>query len=260
MKRAFVVWFGILALSPVARAASSEEEAGDVSEVDKDALGPLRERIPPVTGHLFLHKHRFELSPTLTFTFNDPFFTKYIIGLDAAYHFTETVAVDARFGYALDTVSGSSQICIPQGSTLGAPGCSQPTTHQLAGVAPGDINLLGSLDLEWEPIYGKVALWSESFLHFDLYGMVGPSFVQYTGPGPNSSPQTPVTASMTTVGGNVGVGMRFFINKWLAVRLELRDLVYSEQVVVPVPGNSLRNQLMFDLGFSMFFPTVFQES
>jgi hypothetical protein len=55
--------------------------------------------------------------------------------------------------------------------------------------------------------------------------------------------------------------MRFFLNRWLAVRAELRDLIYSESVNVPTPNqSSLRNQLFFELGFSMFFPTAFSET
>jgi len=44
-----------------ASGASSEQEAGDVSEVDKDRLGPLRERVRPVSGHLFLKQGRGDM-------------------------------------------------------------------------------------------------------------------------------------------------------------------------------------------------------
>lgn len=259
MMRALVIAVSLAALAQQARAASQEEEAGDVSEVDKDALGPLRERIPPVTGHLFLKKHRFELSPAVTFSVRDAFYSKYVFGLSAAYHVTESVAINGRFGYSIPTVSGAAQICIPPGSSLGPPGCFQPSMKALSGVAPGAITLLAGADLEWAPLYGKIALSSEYFAHFDIYGILGPELVMYTGPGAGSTTQNPNPVTDTTVGGNVGLGLRAFANKWLAVRFEFRDLIYSESVVIPTPSNSLRNQFFFELGFSMFFPTSFSE-
>jgi hypothetical protein len=45
----------------------AQEEAGDTSELAHD-IGPLKSRIPPVTGHVFLTKGRFELSPQIAFS------------------------------------------------------------------------------------------------------------------------------------------------------------------------------------------------
>src|SRR5262249_47086161 len=38
-------------------------EAGDTAALSRD-IGPLKDRIPPVTGHNFLMARRFELAPT----------------------------------------------------------------------------------------------------------------------------------------------------------------------------------------------------
>ncbi|PTL80401.1 outer membrane beta-barrel domain-containing protein [Vitiosangium sp. GDMCC 1.1324] len=230
---------------------SSEQEAGDVSEVDKDRLGPLRERVRPVSGHLFLKEGRFELSPSATFSVADAFFTKYILGGTLTYHATETLGVSLRAGYSIPTVAGVAQICTfsegEGGSTTR--GCHKPPYEQLDGTAPGQITLLGGLDLQWAPIYGKLSLFSEQFLHFDLYGIAGATAVQYRGPSKTSE---------LTAGGNVGVGMRFFLNRWVTVRSEFRDLIYVEKALNP--STTLRNQLMFELGVSFFFPTAHPES
>jgi outer membrane beta-barrel protein len=257
--RALSFILALTALAPAAHAASQEEEAGDVSEVDKDALGPLRERIPPVSGHLFLKKHRFELSPAISLSLKDAFYSKYVFGLSAAYHVTEAIAINGRFGYSIPTVSGAAQICVPAGVPGVPPGCSQPSMDQLLGIAPGAITLMGGIDLEWAPLYGKIALVSETFAHFDIYGILGATAVQYTGP--RASGQVTGGTSTLAPGANLGLGMRFFLNKWLAVRAELRDVIYQENVNIPTPGqSSLRNQLFFELGFSMFFPTAFSET
>ena len=60
-----------LALFAAPAFAASEDEAGDVSEVDKDSAGPLRERVRPVSGHLFLMDGRFEVSPGIGISLRD---------------------------------------------------------------------------------------------------------------------------------------------------------------------------------------------
>ncbi len=242
-----------LLVSPLAFAQGEEEEAGDVSEIDKDALGPLRERVRPVSGHLFRKAGRFEISPGATVSMKDAFFTKYVFGLSLTYHPFETFGVGLRAGYSLPVVSGAAQICTTD-EAGGNRGCRLPTSEEIDGRAPGQISLLAGIDLQWSPIYGKVSLISERFLHFDMYGIVGGSMVQYKGPS-----LTGGGASETTVGGNVGVGMRFVVNRFVAVRAEVRDLIYMENVIIPAQTSILRNQLLFEVGVSFFLPTAFGE-
>jgi outer membrane beta-barrel protein len=231
---------------------SSEAEAGDVSEVDKDALGPLRERIRPVSGHLFLKKHRFELSPSATVSIRDAFFRKYILGATLTYYPWETLGIGLRAGYALNTVSGSAQICtLDEGEGRG---CRAPTFEEIDGSAPGQLSLLGGVDVQWSPIYGKISLMAETFAHFDMYGVLGASVVQYKGP-PTSSERS--SARMTGAG-NLGIGFRFFLNRHMTLRTEVRDLIYVEKATLP--ATTLRNQLLFELGLSFFFPTALPES
>ncbi|MCA3016781.1 MAG: outer membrane beta-barrel domain-containing protein [Myxococcaceae bacterium] len=249
----------LLLLSAPALAQKAEDEAGDVSEADKDSAGPLRDRIPPVSGHLFLMDGRFEVSPGIGLSVRDAFFTKVMFGAALTYHFTETVGVSVRGGYNLSLVSGAAQICTAGNATTRA-SCRPPTVEELttrvdangarvpANVAYGLNTLLASVDLQWAPIYGKLSLSSEKVLSFNMYGLIGPTLVMY---GPLNT---------LTAGGNVGLGFRFFLNKFLTVRVELRDTVYYEEGVGGSAGaGSVRNQLMAEFGFSIFLPTVFQE-
>ena len=104
------------------------------------------------------------------------------------------------------------------------------------------------MDVQWAPIYGKLSLLAEKFVSFDLYGVAGASMVQYRGP----DLSTPLGATnYLTPGGNVGVGARFFLNRWVTLRTEVRDLIYVEKS--RGSDNYLRNQLLFELGVSFFF-------
>lgn len=232
----------------VAFAQKSEDEAGDVSEADKDSAGPLRERVRPVSGHQFLMKGRFEASPGIGISVRDAFFTKFTPHLQLTYHFTEGIALSLHGGYSLSIVSGAAQICTTEAS--GTRGCRLPTSEELSNnAAYGQNSVVAGLELQWSPIYGKLGLVAEKFLEFNLYGAIGPTFIMY---GPGNSP---------TAGGNIGIGGRFFINKFLTVRLELRDLLYNESfeatVNQPQTKSSFRNQIFVQLGLSIFLPTSF---
>lgn len=250
MKR-LPVWLMLASLLAAPAFAASEDEAGDVSEVDKDSSGPLKDRVRPVSGHLFLMDGRFEVSPGIGLSLRDAFWQKVGFGAAFTYHFTESVGLSARATYNLALISGAAQICDPVGG-----GCAQPTEEELstfdgapANVSYGRMGLLASVDLQWAPLYGKLALFSEKILNFNMYVLAGPSFLMYGPPG----------ASEFTVGGNVGVGFRFFFNEWLTLRLEVRDVMYWEKNGRDLSTGSFRNQLMAEFGFSMFFPTIFRE-
>ena len=239
----------LLSLLPLAAWAESkaEEEAGDTSEADKDSAGPLRDRVRPVSGQVFLMKGRFEVSPGLSLSVKDAFFTKLAPLLALTYHFNDAFAASLRGGYNISFVSGAAQICTKNAAGI-ALGCFPPTMSALtAASAFGQLSLMAGLELQWSPIYGKLGLVAERFLEFNMYLAVGPTFLMY---GPQNTP---------TAGGNVGIGFRFFINKFLCARLELRDVIYDETFGSgTAKTESFRNQLMVEAGFSIFLPFGFE--
>ncbi len=236
----------LLVLLPLAASAQkSEEEAGDVSEADKDSAGPLRERVRPVSGHQFLMSGRFEASPGLGISLKDAFFSKYAPTLALTVHFSEEIALSLRGAYSFSIVSGAAQICTTEAT--GGRGCRAPLYSELtSNNAYGQMSVAAGLELQWSPIYGKIGLVAEKFIEFNMYAALGPTFLMT---GPKNAPNG---------GANVGVGARFFINKFLCVRLEVRDIIYNEEFSQPEKKSSLRNQLMGELGLSIFLPTTFQ--
>ena len=141
-----ILSIGMLASLP-AFAQSAEDEAGDVAEVDKDRVGPLRERIRPVSGHLFRKKGRFELSPSGSLSIKDAFFTKYMLGASLTYHPWEAFGIGLHFDYAFPVVSGAAQVC-NRDATAGPVGCRSATMGELDGRAPGQINMVGGLEAQ----------------------------------------------------------------------------------------------------------------
>lgn len=131
----------------------------------------------------------------------DPMFHHYSADVDLLFHFNEHWAVGAGgakwFGA---TKSEFGQIqrdfgLFPEKSTLQAGG------HGF---------------VEFSPVVGKFAVFSQWVLQIDGYGMLG-------GGGLRTSRGEDIKPYMVA-----GVGLRFHTARWLSLSLELRDIIYSE--------------------------------
>ena len=211
------------------------------------ALAATPESIPAVSGDVFSKAGRFEVTPSATLSVKDAFYRKYVFGLEASYHFRETFSVGGYAGYALTTPARAMQIC----GTVDAPyACGFPTAADLDGRASGQVVGLAGLDLVWAPIYGKVSLFAESFVNFDLYLLAGAALVGYRGPADGGG-----SVFRPGLGGKVGLGTRIFLTRSLALRASAQDLAYSEVVRRgDVTRTLLHQEFFIELGLSLFFP------
>ena len=201
----------------------------------------LEDRIPAVSGPLFLKAGRHELSPLLSLSLADAFRQKLAGGLAYTYHVQEAFALSARGAYTLlDRDAGAVQVCPTQDS------CSGPGDAALDGL-PGNLTLLATLSGEVSPLYGKLNIIAEKVLHFDVFGSVGVGVVGYKSAGGGDA--------AIGLAFPLAVGQRFFIGRWFALRLEFSDLLYTQ--VDSGGDRHLRGQVSFTLGFSFFFPTTF---
>ncbi len=104
------------------------------------------------------------------------------------------------------------------------------------GLARSDVvRVFGSL--QWSPLYGKLRLIAASIWRYDLYLLAGPGVVV-----------DPVSFGM---GGNFGVGMRVFLHQAVALRFELRDYLYRQELL---SRDFYVNDLAFISGLSILLP------
>lgn len=203
----------------------------------------LSDRIPAVSGALFLKAGRHELTPIFDLSLADAFRQKLMVGLAYSYHFSEVWAVTGRFSYTvLSHGAGAAKVC-PTPEQCGAPTAAELNT------LPGNLTMQGDVGIEFSPIYGKVSLIAEKVLHFDVYLTLGGGVTGY-GLIKNGADASGMSPSLLA-----GVGQRYFIDSWLAVRLELLDTVYFQPT--GKVASQLSNQMMFTVGLSFFFPTTF---
>jgi len=229
------------------RDAQAEARADEAraKEVQAPANLDLDERIKPVSGRMFSKDGRHELSPTLGMSIGDAFFSKYLVGLRYAYHLDEKWSVGLNGMYAAaSTPSGAVTRCDSSGQN-----CELPTKDDLVRT-PGDMGFVGSVDVSWAPLYGKVSLLAQKVLHFDTYGVIGAGLVESKiAPVGSSTVESQMQPAL-----HLGIGQRYFISKNATLRFEIRDVLYQLEVQGKTAAREkdLQNQLLFTIGLSWF--------
>jgi outer membrane beta-barrel protein len=92
--------------------------------------------------------------------------------------------------------------------------------------------------LVWSLAYGKVRWLGGAIGRFDFYVSLGAG-----------ATDEPRSFGLT---GSGGFGMKFFLNQWLALRLDARDHVRNQRA--PLGVDKVVNDISLMLGVSVFFP------
>ncbi len=212
------------------------------------AADVFENKVKPVSGQLNQKSGKLELTlPSGALSLNDAFFTKYMAGAKVGYHFNEYFSAALTGAYGASTTTGSTSVCpVNQG-------CRPASNAQLYQV-PGDLKWLAGAELAFSPLYGKLNLFAEKAIHFDLSIMGGADLVGYRDvltSAQATAGQTPGDAS--SPGGHLGLGARIFLARFMALRLELRDVLYS---VSKLDRGKLQTQLFAEAGLSFFIPVA----
>ncbi len=210
------------------------------------AADAFENKVKPVSGQAYTKAGKLELTlPTGQVSLMDAFFSKYMAGAKLGYHFNEFLSLSVIGAYGTTSTTGSTSVC------AGNQGCQQASAAQLYQV-PGLIRWTAGAEVGFSPVYGKLNVFAEKAVHFDLSIMAGADLVSYRDViNANQASQGVTPGYVTTPGGHVGLGTRIFLSRLLALRLELRDVLYS---VSSLPTGKLQNQLFAEIGLSFLFP------
>lgn len=231
------VGFTVAAFSAVlgwsAPGLAQEEEGRDeeTAIIEEERQETLADRIPSVTRRTFRKEGRLQVAPTLGLSLNDPFYDHILVGAGLHYHVLESLAVGA---------SGYYSVALE--NSIGVAGGVGEFTTEFDRAA-----YAGFLEVSWAPFYGKLSLLAESVLHFDTFISVGGGVVGLNQGDP-------------AIAGTVAIGQHYFVNDWLALRIELRDQIFTMARTPDVDPNdeSLQNLLTFTMGLAFYVPGEFE--
>ncbi|HMC32754.1 MAG TPA: hypothetical protein VKH65_00045, partial [Myxococcales bacterium] len=103
--------------------------------------------LPPVTAQMFRLDGRTEAQPMFQFSIGDPFFRSILVGVRVEHH------LDDRWSVAGHALGGASLLSAPIDVCTDS-SCSGPEAGRLRST-PGDVRMMGGVEVGWAPIYGK---------------------------------------------------------------------------------------------------------
>ncbi len=229
-----------------------------------------------VRNRLFRVQGKLEVSPTFGLAPVTWLTEHYNFNVGAGYNLLETLAFEARGGYALTRQTSTARriagMFLARDPNAGA----QATVDDFSNLWEMNANLV--LGIRWAPIYGKLSLLSETPVHFQAYLWAGGGAANFSRQsivyctdvdrGDTVNCNSWLTESRMAPVGSAAVGFRFFTHQGGALKLELRDYIYSDRYrtgidrVAAEQGNNatgtdgdrgLANIVLIDLGYTFFF-------
>jgi outer membrane beta-barrel protein len=171
----------------------------------------------------FVKTARHELTAQGGYYVSDLLDGTYVVGAAYTYHLTEDAGIEASFGYSNVRSSVAARLEHDRGVTI---------------LPKQDRVYLVFTDLIWSPVHGKMRMFADSIIHFDIYGAAGVGIID--------------NATSFGAAGQFGLGTKIFLSPSWAVRLDVRDQLYKQQIL------SVRqyvNDFSLTLGVSVFLPT-----
>lgn len=175
-----------------------------------------REEIFAVQQIFALRINRVELSPSAAFTLNDPFVSHSAVSVGLNYWWTNVLAIGVNFLWYEGLEQESDLNFFTRRSTR----LAVPVSAYQFGA---------HLGFTYVPIYGKFSMFNEFIFQWDSY-ILGGVGIMRTRPVPVVDPEVRSFDFDIRVAFNLGMGLRVFVTRWLAVFGEIRNYMYLEQL------------------------------
>jgi outer membrane beta-barrel protein len=192
---------------------------------------------------------RLSLAPTFGLTLQDEFDRTMFLGVQANYHFNEIFALGAYFGFGAvhipTALTNQIQERLTEADRNGsrAPTPNIPTGSNFLQQI-GQLRWMAALQATLIPLRGKLALFQNIFIDSDFYIFAGPALVGveeradfdagFDSDGrpiglPNEAVVNSQTARSSRIAptGTFGVGLNFFINRFLSLSVEYRAFPFA---------------------------------
>lgn len=231
-----------------------------------DRKGPL-EGAPAVRQRAELLAQRFEMGAGLGSSLAADFYNALLVNLRLAFHLNDWLAISGTLGHNLT----------PDFKTGLTDNLEKSLKARMADDrAPSAENALGSMNkmsqvfglhAEITPITGKLSLFGKWFAAYDVYALAGLGGANFAADKDECA--MPAAASCpdvgTKLGGSLGLGMHAFIKDFLAVNLEVKDVVVNTNRAgqdvnadsfVDDKDHELTHNYILGLNLTVFFPTM----
>ncbi|MCA9513588.1 MAG: outer membrane beta-barrel domain-containing protein [Myxococcales bacterium] len=202
------------------------DEGGPEEEEGLTSTERLERAIRVLQRRPIVKDGRFELTLTGGIGASDRMYRHVTATATGRFHVSEFVSIGATYAHYFssesklyDDVTGDFELF--------------PERSEIRWYAGADVSVV--------PIDGKFAVFDDGLVYWDIYGSLGGGV-------------TTTSRGDARPTGMVGLGLRFYFAKWLALTFEVRDHIFIESYRA---GNELVNNVVGQGGFSFFIPFGF---
>ena len=223
-----------------APAVNGQGDKLDVSGLENKYWAAKDSDFNVVQNRVYSKAGRFAVTGSFGSLVNDPWTTGTVMDGSLAYYFNEHWGVE--FHYSQITSQDNQAVQRLRGQ-LGFPDHNQLT------------NFYG-LQADWVPFYAKMSLMNWAIIYSDLQIALGAGMQGYQEQESDGNP------TMTTPAVTLDITESFYITRYVALRIDLKNRWYSEQTVKynltngthASNGNDTANATLLMAGLTVFFP------
>jgi outer membrane beta-barrel protein len=184
---------------------------------------------PAIRKRLELRQTRFEIGAGFGSTIGQDFYHTMMVSAKLGFHITDWLSLSGVGGFAVSNLATGFQERVVE-TLPGMPNAGLPRepTSGAAQASMDKIKMMGAAQLEFTPFTGKYSMFGKIFAHYDFYFFGGVGALSFeptnTAALAGCAPRC-VEVSGWKPGGNVGVGLHTFFNQFVALNVELRDII-----------------------------------
>lgn len=222
----------------VATSPADTEKKVDITDLEQRYWAPKDEEFRVVQNRTYSKEKRFAASLLWGPVINDSYTNGSALNVSGSYFFSERYGVELNYSkYSMsdnDTVS---------------------YFYDRYGVVP-DHNIMSSYygaAFSWVPVYAKLSLLEKQIIYFDMSISPGLGFTQYK---QQVNKNTLTGAEKNALTFSLDLAQHFFLSKNFALRLDLKNRIYNEEVVGWNTNQSVKTksttQTMILFGFTYY--------
>lgn len=199
---------------------------------------------PAIRKRFELRATRLEVGAGFGTTLNQDFYHTMFLNLKIGFHITDWLSLSGFGGFAVANIATTFQNDLV--NSLYATDMGQPPNEPLRAEAKASMQKISSIlgaQLEFTPFTGKYSLAGKMFANYDFYVFGGPGLLNVAPtdgssltdcgsvvaapPTASGGPGGPFSCKVSGAkfGANFGVGLHSYFNEWMALNVELRDIM-----------------------------------
>lgn len=169
-----------------------------------ESVLPLFNPSVSVRNRNIVNAKKIEVGGFIGASLIEPFYNQSAFGLNATYHLNERHAIHSSFFYWLSGLTD-------QAKTLGGTTLQGGDRIDLSKAPSPQAYFVG--EYQYTPFYGKISVDKNYVINTHIYGLVGGGYL--------------ITGGQGHLTLNLGFGYKFYLLKSLALRFDLRGIVYN---------------------------------